>query len=165
MKYLILGLVMLAPLFSQASRCIPKTENCTFYACEEKYRRCGPDGYPLAFGFRFCRVFLNTEKEYSPPAQGWLRKVRLCLMTTFRDVNKDPQKSCGRIRSDSFKAHIGCYKSTGFCELDIFDQWQVIWALRKTFIYPEAIRDGLGVMSMCSQARKGQNPEAPIVPR
>jgi hypothetical protein len=159
MKYLILGLALLVPLFSQATRCIPKNENCAYYACEEKHRRCGPDGYPLAFGFRFCRAFLNTEKEYSQEAQAWLRKVRLCLQTSFRHVNSDPQKSCRQIRNDSFHEHIGCYESTGFCNLGIFDRWQVIWALRKTIIYPEAIRDGLAVMATCAQPRTEPNPE------
>lgn len=150
MKFIIFIPFFLAPLFSFADPCIPKVGSCGFYACEEKRHHCGPRGYPLGYGFKFCQVFLNTEREYSLPAKSWLRRVRVCLMESFKRVNGDTHKTCRKVKNDSFRSHIGCYKRTGFCDLRSSDRLQIIWALRNSVIYPEAIRDGLAVMETCA---------------
>lgn len=153
------------PVLSFADQCLPNVDSCGFYLCEEEKSQCGSRGYPLGFGFKFCQVFLNTEHRYSPEAHLWLRQVRVCLMETYVEAQSaQPQRTCGEIKSQSFRSHVGCYEETGFCELRTQDQMKIFWALRESVIYPEVYQDAQAVLRTCA-LRKAQSPEAPIVQR
>jgi hypothetical protein len=159
MKFLATFLFIAIPRLSFAEHCTPRVQSCGYYLCEEKNHHCGPKGYPLGFGFRFCQVFLNTEKSYSPEAQTWLRKVRVCLMKKFQEANAYEERTCREIKTISFRSHVGCYVSTGYCHLKANDKFQIFWALRTSLIYPEVFHDAYAVTQVCS-SRITPNQEA-----
>lgn len=161
MKYWLLLIFILNPLFARAQLCEPDVSSCSFYLCQEQEHRCGPRGYPVGFGFKFCQLFLNTEKNYSNEAYGWLRRVRVCLMDSMNEIVSRGRKSCDQIKDEGFRSHLGCYIDTGFCDLSLRDQWKISWAMRTSFIHREVIRDGLSVMQACaSNIRTEPNLEA-----
>ncbi|WP_413288519.1 hypothetical protein [Bdellovibrio sp. HCB337] len=137
-------------MFVQAQVCTPDVNSCAFYVCQEKQQPCGPRGYPLGFGFKFCQIFLDTEQTYSVDAHAWLRRVRVCLMDSMNELSENGPRSCKQIKDEGFRSHLGCYVDTGFCELSFADQWVISWSMRTSFVHPEVIRDGVAVMQACS---------------
>lgn len=152
MKALLFFALLLSPFMSFAQNCVPNVDSCGFYLCEEKIHQCGPHGYPIGFGFKFCQIFLNSEQNYSQPAHEWLRRVRVCLMNDFERPNDT--RNCGQIKSDSFGSHVGCYVQTGFCELNAFDKMQIFWAMRASAVHPEIYSDADGVLKACAEKSK-----------
>ncbi|HEY8270300.1 MAG TPA: hypothetical protein VIG33_05385 [Pseudobdellovibrionaceae bacterium] len=163
MKFIITMLFVLSPVLSLAgqfaAKCIPQVDSCSYYLCEEKNHPCGPKGYPLGFGFKICQIFLNSEQNYSTEARNWLRKVRVCLMQEFPEADDSVTRTCGEIKTTSFHSHVGCYISTGFCELSIAEQMQIFWPMRGSLIYTEVLRDAYSIAQVCA-FRTTLNPEA-----
>lgn len=149
------------PLLSQAKEvCEPNVNSCGFYLCQEKKYSCGPKGYQLGFGFKFCQIYLDSEQNYSPAAYQWLRRVRVCLMQQYAQVEShSTQRSCGEIKADSFHSHVGCYVDTGFCELSGLDYIQIFWAMKSSARHAEIYKDAQGIFKACA-FRKGPSPEA-----
>lgn len=165
MKTLFLISLLFSPFYASAFVCVPNVDSCGFYACQEKRFNCGPRGYPLGFGFKFCQIFLNTEDSYSPEAHAWLRRVRVCLMEAFVEANDHAEegtvRTCKVIKTDGFDSHLGCYVKTGFCDLSTWDQFKISWQMRNSFIHPEVVADGLSVLKACASLKTIRSPEAP----
>ncbi|MBX3039149.1 MAG: hypothetical protein KF789_00405 [Bdellovibrionaceae bacterium] len=126
---LLLSLLLILPLSSLAqTTCQPTADSCEMYLCKEREISCGAKGYWLNYGFPFCQRFLEKEQEFSPVAQGWLRKVRTCLQTQVQELS--PGAACSNIRQQALHGHIDCYLQTGFCDLNNRDQIQVLWELK-----------------------------------
>jgi len=48
----------------------PVRGQCSFYEdCLEARYHCGPDGYPLGYGKKYCNKFIATIDKFSPEAQ------------------------------------------------------------------------------------------------
>jgi hypothetical protein len=132
--------------------CEPRVDSCGFYLCQEKNHLCGPKGYPLGFGFKFCQVYLQTQQNYSPAAHAWLQRVRVCLMNEFtKEEAENPSRTCREIKSQSFHSHVGCYVRTGFCELTGMDHLRIFWAMRSSFHHLEILRDAQGIAKGCAK--------------
>src|SRR5690349_15509568 len=52
---------------------------CDYYRCREAQQSCGPRGYFLGFGDRYCRDYVTESVSFTPAGQEWLRRVRACL--------------------------------------------------------------------------------------
>lgn len=164
MKLLSALVFILSPMAWSIEKCLPRVESCGFYLCEERNHHCGPKGYPLGFGFKICQIFLHSEQEYSSPARQWLRQVRVCLMEEFQKANDSGPRICQDIKRDSFRSHVGCYVSTGFCELSAHDQAQIFWPMRSSLIYSEVLQDIYSIAQICASRIK-PNPEGLSAPR
>jgi hypothetical protein len=153
MKQILTLFFLLTPLLSWAGDvCEPNVDSCGFYLCKEQTHNCGPKGYPIGFGFKFCQIYLHSEKNYSPAAHAWLRRVRVCLMEEFAKTDaENPGRTCGEIKSEGFGSHVGCYVKTGFCELSGVDYLQIFWAMRSSMIHAEIYEDAYGVAKVCAQ--------------
>jgi hypothetical protein len=160
MKYAVILTLIFLPFLSFAESCKPNVNSCGFYLCKEKEQSCGPKGYLLAFGHKFCQEFLNTENDYSPEAHEWLRRVRVCLMNQLQEITSQDSLTCKDLKSEGFHSHAGCYVSTGFCELSPQDQTRIAWAEKKSFIHHEVIGDAFRVNNLCA-IKKGPPPVDP----
>lgn len=103
---------------------------CEYYACREREANCGPEGYLLKFGYRYCnRYRLAAEQHASPAGKAWLRNIRRCLIEVIdRDVRGG---DCESMWQRGFDSHPECYTSTGICDLPISD-----WLLTVNTIDP-----------------------------
>ncbi len=100
--------------------------SCGYYACRDEAREvpCGPDGFPLGYGERYCNRFsLITFEHVSPAGQLWLTEVRECLQVEF-DALSD-ELTCEDLAEAAYDTHPECYVQTGFCDLPWTDVLQV----------------------------------------
>jgi hypothetical protein len=118
-----------APISENCSRYIGLGGDapCEFYRCRERNsgNACGPRGYYLAFGEKYCDRFSRTlEPKLSPAGKRWLRKARICLMEHL-DRNIPFDAPCATVKASAFDSHPGCYVTSGICFLPSSD-WDLI---------------------------------------
>ena len=129
------------------ANCSANVNSCSFYQCKEKEQSCGASGYWLNFGYRYCQIFLNTEKSFSSPGQKWLDKVRVCLQTRANKISQ--VQSCQNIRKVALDSHVGCYIDTGFCSLSFKDKSQIYWYLKDAIFDRQSIREAEELNAIC----------------
>ncbi|RYZ59417.1 MAG: hypothetical protein EOP07_04000 [Proteobacteria bacterium] len=111
-------------------RCTSLIGSCEYYSCVEEERlSCGPKGYPLGYGQKYCEKL--SALEFSPahlsvnqkvfPADGnlWRDEVRSCLQEEMDGYFQSSENaSCEGLKAFAFDSHPRCYtKSISFCEL------------------------------------------------
>lgn len=58
----------------------PQRDNCSFYpVCVESRYHCGPSGYPIGYGLRYCEKFREERDKLSAEGQDWMLNTMLCL--------------------------------------------------------------------------------------
>lgn len=102
------------------TNCPVSDSTCDFYTCLEARHDCGPDGYPLAYGFKYCEAFNAETHKFTEQGQIWILRVRLCLQQAL-PTTVNCQTSCAQIESDAFASHAACYVDNGLCELRLSD--------------------------------------------
>lgn len=156
MKTLILLLLLLSVLFgdySLAESCQPKKDSCDFYLCKEQESPCGDKGYWLAYGYKYCSLFLDVEDKFPATSMEWMQNVRFCLQ---KEINKFPEEiSCKESYLKSMSSHVDCYTDTGFCQLSLKERASIIWVLRSALLLPLTYVEGLELEYQCTI--QGQN--------
>ncbi|XP_019856292.1 PREDICTED: uncharacterized protein LOC109584838 [Amphimedon queenslandica] len=108
--------------------------NCAFYSeCVEKRVPCGPNGYALGYGGKYCIKFGENIDCFPANGQQWINKVRICLETAL--VNSTVYRNnatCEDIKDYAFKTHPQCYLDAGFCSV-ILDSPTNLYCLYKVF--------------------------------
>jgi len=92
--------------------------DCDWYKeCLEERMQCGPEGYPIRYGNKYCNRFVDNLNEFSPKGQEWVKGTLSCLKISLKDyLNKD-RYWCSNLERDAFKSHPECYAKNGFCSL------------------------------------------------
>lgn len=142
---------------SQASKCQPVIDSCDFYLCKETEEPCGIKGYWLAYGYKFCRMFLNETQEFSEPSKKWMSKVRYCLQNEIKQGTD--VLSCQENRRFAMDSHVGCYVETGFCQLSLKDRASIIWMLRSALVLPMTYIEGIELEYLCMVHGENRNYE------
>ena len=69
-------------------------QSCDFYTdCLEAKFQCGPDGYPIGYGYKYCDKFLEEYDEFSADGQKWIDGTLTCLKQALEPdmLNTDPE--------------------------------------------------------------------------
>ena len=69
MTLLVFAVVLYLAVTVKAQDCtaLANAGNCDFYTqCVEARFKCGPDGYPLAYGDKYCRRFTKNSNCFTP---------------------------------------------------------------------------------------------------
>lgn len=123
-----MGIVLITPHLANAQfpvSCLKMStlDNCYFYSkCLEAKNPCGPEGYPLGFGLKYCQIF--NKIELTVKGGKWFTDTMGCLqdvLVPFAE-NKTP---CDTIKKEAFKSHVKCYLVSGFCDLPFSDQAKI----------------------------------------
>ncbi len=131
MKFLCLLITLISFNTSFANTtCLASSDSCDAYLCMEQKHNCGYKGYPLRFGYRFCRNFL-TLKGKTQRVNDWLVSTRYCLQD--RLVN-NPDYNCNNMFYGSIQDHVSCYDETGYCELSRKEKNSVKKQILKEFL-------------------------------
>jgi hypothetical protein len=88
----------------------PQIRDCTFYpSCIEHNVPCGPGGYALGFGEKYCNKFKAA--QLSPAGAAWTSSVMLCLEKALVTYAAPAKKSasCEQIAQAAFDSHPACY--------------------------------------------------------
>ncbi|KAK7056706.1 hypothetical protein VNI00_002423 [Paramarasmius palmivorus] len=109
----------------------PPLRSCAFYSdCLEAHFQCGPNGYPIGYGLKYCTKFSTPENlaRFSQKGQDWMWDTMHCLQTALVPDLQTPATApgaCEKLEEKAFGTHAQCYVSSGLCTLPPSD-WLVI---------------------------------------
>ena len=75
MKFILL-IIVLPLLLKSAPTCpaLVETPDCDFYKeCMESKFQCGPEGYPMGYGGKYCNRFSTNIQKFPLAAQNWIK--------------------------------------------------------------------------------------------
>ncbi|ORX62645.1 hypothetical protein DM01DRAFT_1330772 [Hesseltinella vesiculosa] len=138
----------------------PPRHSCAFYTeCLEDTFHCGSNGYPLAFGYKFCHAFAEDASSFSPKGQTFLWDTMLCLekglvqpFITAASITSQGTSTCATIESYALSTHPQCYVDSGFCSLSIKDKLTLVKLILThdvTGILKQVIQQGLTTLDDC----------------
>jgi hypothetical protein len=149
---------------SLPSVCSAPVGNCSFYTtCVEAVLPCGPNGYAIGYGGRFCQMFTDTLASYSTRGQTWVTNVRMCLqralVSEVATVMNGTSLSCTEIQDYAFTSHVACYTdplangdiSLSVCTLPITDWITLLWTIRSSIVqeFRRTIDQAIGALRVC----------------
>ncbi len=95
---------------------------CEFYTKYDDVKNCGPTGYPVRYGKRYCEAFARRIQDFSRRGKSWLESTLVCLQNELRPTMHDPSITCDSLNDLSIDHHAKCYVENGFCELGFKDK-------------------------------------------
>jgi len=119
-RKLFLLLTLLVAALTQDCKNLPfAPKNCDYYTqCLEPKFKCGPTGYPIGYGNKYCNKFLEFFNDFTPEGQEWIGKTLLCLKNALIPVYESTKSiTCSEIYNIAFDSHPTCYTDSGFCNL------------------------------------------------
>jgi len=124
--------------------------DCSYYLHREIDQTCGPSGYYVDFGYKFCSKFMFAKRhwlDFSPKAYTWLTNVGLCLQKQLHQercesLAADKESlSCKAVESYAMKSHPECYlmpdinrPHISICNLAPTDYLVLTKVIKKTFL-------------------------------
>jgi hypothetical protein len=103
------------------------TENrCDYYDYYESVKQCGPKGYPIGFGKKYCEKFSARRSKFSITGQLWIDNTMDCLIDQLDQTIGDPDLTCKKIKRISISQHARCYTDNGFCRLKMKDRLKAL---------------------------------------
>ncbi|KIJ65779.1 hypothetical protein HYDPIDRAFT_174667 [Hydnomerulius pinastri MD-312] len=102
-------------------------DQCAFYTtCLESRYACGPTGYPLAYGHKFCQMFTDQRNKLDAKGQQWMLDTMHCLqLFLVPDAIDARPTTCAALKDEAFGSHARCYTRNGFCTLGVHD-WAAV---------------------------------------
>lgn len=104
----------------------PRRDTCDFYPnCLETKYRCGPSGYPIGYGLKYCRAFTAAKSRLSDRGDEWVSDTMLCLQRALAPLATTQTTTCPVLKSRAIATHPDCYIKSGVCVLGPAD-WTII---------------------------------------
>ncbi|KAJ7503076.1 hypothetical protein B0H11DRAFT_1987705 [Mycena galericulata] len=108
----------------------PPPNSCSFYAdCLESRYHCGPTGYPLGYGQKYCTEFQTHRATLSAEGQKWMLETMHCLQESLVPDAigaANASTTCAALEHKAFATHAGCYVRSGVCKLPPSDWGAVL---------------------------------------
>ncbi|KAJ3308258.1 CCR4-NOT regulatory complex component [Boothiomyces sp. JEL0838] len=138
------------------STCQPIANDCSFYTdCVEPTFPCGPSGYTLGYGHRFCQAFKDGESQYTPKGQEWLKSVMMCLQQKLVPLVEGDMsfKTCDALRQYAYGTHPYCYTLPGetICEISPLDWARLLVTIRSELLDPATYKQAVAVAVSCGK--------------
>lgn len=129
--------------------CFSKLGSCDYYICREQLHPCEEEGYYLRFGKNYCEKSVNSVKpNLTPRGQQWIDKAAECLQREV-ELKIIVDADCGEVKRLAIQGHARCYLDSGFCDLPLGDQVQIIYSIRNAVWVQGVIGEGLNVLREC----------------
>jgi len=112
--------------------CVTSDTTCDFYNCLETRLKCGPQGYPIGYGFKYCNKFKPLESD--PLTASWVKPTRKCLQDFLAgEAAKLPAtfvpsaQYCATLKDNAFNSHPDCYVNSGpgICALPVLSKAKI----------------------------------------
>lgn len=116
------------PIYPTAASCeTPVPRTCAFYsACLEVEDPCGPPGYALGYGEKYCSRY-DVDNTFSAEGIVWRNAVLHCLQEALVPILSDASMTCDAITNFAFDSHPACYTaSPSICFLPPSDVVNVV---------------------------------------
>jgi hypothetical protein len=152
----------------------PDGRNCSWYRdCLNKaYPKCedDEDDYAIKFAEKFCQLYNESYKEFSPEGKKWVDAVRKCLQVKLVPlIDRFRVKTCKDLKSTAFKTHSPCYlnpdqTSLSYCRLSNEDKDTVFWTIKSSILkaFWPTLKGLLDVRKGCRENTKTQEVKAKI---
>ena len=152
----------------------PDGRNCSWYRdCLNKaYPKCedDEDDYAIKFAEKFCQLYNESYKEFSPEGKKWVDAVRKCLQVKLVPlIDTFRVKTCKNLKSTAFKTHSPCYlnpdqTSLSYCRLTNEDKDTVFWTIKSSILkaFWPTLKGLLDVRKGCRENTKTQEVKAKI---
>lgn len=116
---------MLLALFAAllwSSSTMASEPGCGVYRQVERACACGPEGYALGYGLKYCRRFA-AEDRFSRLGRQWRDEIVACLQERLRAAMPRTGCDCRAIRRSAYASHYACYAeaSVSICDLPARD--------------------------------------------
>ncbi len=110
--------------------------SCGFYRqCMEARVACGPSGYALSYGEKYCKKF-SSETRLSPKGKAWRDAALICLQKSLLPIvqtEEGTQPTCEAVMDTAFDSHPLCYLDPGkgaigipsICDLSLVDLYLI----------------------------------------
>lgn len=105
--------------------CVHEYGNCNYYFCQEEIHHCGPEGYYIDFGLKYCYKYQEAEKNFSEQGKKFLQDVRLCLQKAA-ERNAHEGLLCVEVKPINIWSHPDCYIESGYCNLSLSEKMMVV---------------------------------------
>ena len=156
LSLLLISQSVFAQEISKFNSCEEYIGDCDFYLCQEQKNPCGPQGYNVGFGFKYCTKskfeLLNNMK--TELGKSWVVNVFECLQKasqekTILSILNDEVRSCDQIKSDAFDSHPDCYVDSGFCDLKFSEKINIFKLIKKEIFKSETRQQGRKLLHLC----------------
>ncbi|ETV98092.1 hypothetical protein H310_08837, partial [Aphanomyces invadans] len=141
----------------QCQRPVPKS--CAFYSqCIEVAHPCGPRGYAIDFGEKYCVKFNEKKDWFSEDGRRWLDGTMTCLQQKLVPMLRSPNVTCEAIRTFAFNSHPACYTNDNdnnfsVCDLPIGDWMSLVRVIGlQTLIQLDTMMNGVTTGIACLKA-------------
>ncbi|KAH7707281.1 Protein W01A8.8 [Aphelenchoides avenae] len=150
---LFLAAVLLSSVSLQTGASASNCTGCNEYKCLDDEKHCGPEGYPLGFGYKYCRRFKEPTvyNLYDAKGKQFIDCTRQCLIGLVEQYDEqEPNATCDSLKSYAWKTHEKCYLVCDFCDICRTNKK----ALYKTYDFKdffsvEALKQVVEVMWKC----------------
>ncbi|KAH7694639.1 Protein W01A8.8, partial [Aphelenchoides avenae] len=95
-------------------------DGCNAYECVEGQKQCGPEGYPLGYGLKYCNRFFEPDvyDRYDEAGKKFIGCTKDCLIRKLQEnVKQEPSETCDALADFAFNSHVDCYTGCGFCDI------------------------------------------------
>lgn len=146
-------IVLFIPFGQSQDVCIPQSNGCAFYRdCLEARIPCGPNGYAIGYGFKYCNAFMKYYSRFSNVGKQWITATCFCLQNVLLPiVLGEGTQTCDEIKDFAMSSHVGCYTNTqpSICDVPATD-WPILYiVIFKEFMNPESWPTIMKVAKKC----------------
>ncbi len=141
-------ITLLLAFFTLSAIAVPSRNDCNYYLDVERDFKCGFKGYPLKFGYRLCEKYLEAQPGMTRAVQRWFPKIRYCLQN-YLETERASIRDCKDLHRKAINSHINCYVQTGFCDLSVLDQAQIVQVTAFDILNPDVMGLSLRVKAAC----------------
>ncbi|KAI1702865.1 protein kinase domain-containing protein [Ditylenchus destructor] len=93
-------------------------QQCEKYREIENQVHCGESGYPLGYGYRYCRRFYEKLDEFTESGKKFVECAAKCLTDRLGEyIDQAQNVSCSNIHDYAYDTHPDCYVQCGFCSV------------------------------------------------
>jgi hypothetical protein len=155
----VLGLISFFPAqaHGEESTCLQ------YHVLDEQILSCGPQGYALGFGARYCDRFSALGiSDLSAQGLAWRDATRACLLEDFTAIATDSEEpTCRDLKIRAFQSHPPCYTDPlgqrggqnriSFCKLEPRDVLRVLQVVEPLdLLSPLAIQQNVRIAGLCA---------------
>ncbi|KAH7714149.1 hypothetical protein AAVH_18487 [Aphelenchoides avenae] len=103
-------------------------QQCEEYKELDKGLNCGPDGYMLGYGHKYCNRFYDKYMDFDRLGQATVSCTAKCLLDKLRpavtvarrhkqdgDSERVIKGRCDILKEHAYDSHVDCYMDCGFC--------------------------------------------------
>ena len=125
---------------------------CDFYLCLEADLKCGPSGYLINYGYKYCRRSLDSLVQHMQSDAGkfWVIDTIQCLQTKVTIALQLHSLTCREIESVAIQSHPDCYVDSGICWLPPGDKIRIFHTIKDQILKKRPLIQAGKTLELCA---------------